>query len=324
MSGGEDVAHPPPGAGSKSRSVRRVRPRDPERVPLRGVLGLRVGGVRALPSAPHMPAQPGRHPESVRVGEELADPIPSSEAIAAFLGETDLRGCVASTRRNRERILKAFARYQPHLLVAWGQASADNWYRDRAASGCAPHTLQKEARIVRSFLSWLEEIGAAPPWRIRIRTPRVTDNGTARYTHLDRAAMERVAQEIRQPYGPVVRALWLTGLRVGELITSKPEHVDGGALWVPPAKTTRGRMVPLEAGALEALRAYWAGRRTTQQAIRQAMVLVTTATPHDLRHSRAKEWVRAGHPLHEVSAWLGHSSVLMTQRYLDVRATVRG
>ena len=41
---------------------------------------------------------------------------------------------------------------------------------------------------------------------------------------------------------------------------------------------------------------------------------------HDLRHTAASQWLADGQPLHEVSRWLGHSSVAFTDRvYVHVR-----
>lgn len=320
MRNGETMAHAKQNPGQAPRPVRGVRSPDRPARGLRGVSGLRVAGVRDLPAASNVPAGAWGDQRGVRVDEVLEDPVSSREAIEAFLGETDLRGCKPTTRATRARVLKDFASYQHRSLVAWGQGAADDWYRARMKAAKAT-TVGKEILILRGFFRWLEEAGLTPPWRIRLRKPRRSDPGTARYRHVSREDMERMAAAIRPRHADAVRAMWLTGLRVGELILSQPEHVDGGALWVPPAKTTRGRMVPLEPGALEALRGYWSQPRATQEAIRQAMALVGDASPHDLRHSRAKEWLREGHALHDVSGWLGHTSVAMTQRYLDVRAT---
>lgn len=323
MSDREVVAHPKESGGAAAGEVRGVRPAGTARDSLRGVSGLRASGVPAVHGSPNVPAFARPDPAGLRLGGELQDPISAAEAIAAFLEETDLRGCTPETRSTRARVIREFASYQTPNMVGWGQTAADHWFRDRRKV-LAPRTLQKEVHIVRGFFLFLGERGLAPPWPIRLRIPRVKDDGVARYAHVSAEELEAICAklEARRPlYVPMVRALWLTGLRIGELEASKPEHVDGGALWVPPAKTCRGRLVPLEPGALDALQTYWAGRRTTQQALRQALALVTKASPHDFRHSRAKEWLRAGAALHEVTAWLGHSSVLMTQRYLDVRAT---
>jgi hypothetical protein len=39
-------------------------------------------------------------------------------------------------------------------------------------------------------------------------------------------------------------------------------------------------------------------------------------TLHDLRHTAACEWITQGVPLTTVQAWLGHSSIEITSRYL--------
>jgi hypothetical protein len=39
-------------------------------------------------------------------------------------------------------------------------------------------------------------------------------------------------------------------------------------------------------------------------------------TLHDLRHTAACEWILQGVPLTTVQAWLGHSSIEITARYL--------
>jgi integrase len=50
----------------------------------------------------------------------------------------------------------------------------------------------------------------------------------------------------------------------------------------------------------------------------QATISPTWASAHNLRHTAASLAIDAGEPLHRLRDRLGHSSVLVTSRYLHV------
>jgi integrase len=134
------------------------------------------------------------------------------------------------------------------------------------------------------------------------------------------------------------------GLRVSELCTLRPEHIDTAAdrmcVRVVQGKGGKDRYVPLAADLLEALRGYWRIVRprlwlfpaqsdaaqaldikTAQRWYRRARAVagITKAGGiHSLRHCYATHLLEAGVDLHSISQWLGHRHVNTTARYLHL------
>ena len=97
-----------------------------------------------------------------------------------------------------------------------------------------------------------------------------------------------------------------------------------------PTKSGKGRKVPLSPSLTKALKAHRGLRhladarmfpgldasrlkRHLRAACRRAGV--AEVRWHDLRHSFASQLVSAGVSLRQVQAWLGHSTIAMTERY---------
>jgi integrase/recombinase XerC len=158
----------------------------------------------------------------------------------------------------------------------------------------------------------------------------------------------------RSPFGArdhgLVRLIYFTGLRVGELV-----GLDVGLVWAYgqpkselelPArlcKTARSRRVPLEPEAQQAIRDLVAflvlrgfstapasplltdrhHRRLPAREVQRAMQkyrelaeLAFRATPHSLRHGMATELVRQAVPIRSVQQLLGHKRLSSTEVYL--------
>lgn len=131
----------------------------------------------------------------------------------------------------------------------------------------------------------------------------------------------------------VWRALWLTGVRVGELAALTPRQVDfdAGLVYVEAhdgwqPKTRRPRAIPLTAELREILERrirdfparLFPDRKTIQKRmLRLARKLgLENVTPHSFRHAFASRMLRGGGDLKTVADVLGHASVGTTNRYL--------
>lgn len=147
----------------------------------------------------------------------------------------------------------------------------------------------------------------------------------------------------------LLMVLVVAGLRREEAANLTVAHLqerDGG-LWIVDIKGKRQktRSVPLLDGAPETVRAWLAaagitegpiframrkggkidgGRAMSTQAIWDVVRHYCTAlgfgdiAPHDLRRTAAKLWHKAGVPIDQISAWLGHASIKTTEIYLGL------
>lgn len=106
-------------------------------------------------------------------------------------------------------------------------------------------------------------------------------------------------------------------------------QVEGNSEKLP--KSGKGRYAPIDPHSLDRVRRLVAGKKPMDyllshdgkaqiwrgrfcQSVRWAE-LFPDMTIHDLRHTAAINWLRAGVPVNTVQAWLGHADIKMTTRY---------
>jgi len=132
-----------------------------------------------------------------------------------------------------------------------------------------------------------------------------------------------------------IQVLWRTGIRVSELINIRPRDVEWSNQVINITKAKRGkqRRVLLDESTLKMLSEYILTQKIqedqpifglTRRHIGRIVKKYGNAIgarvhPHTLRHSFAIHLVRSGMDLRRLQLLLGHSSLNMTQIYLQFK-----
>jgi integrase/recombinase XerD len=128
-----------------------------------------------------------------------------------------------------------------------------------------------------------------------------------------------------------VLILRYSGLRVGDCVGLRKEHLDGDRLFLRTQKTGEPVYVPLPEAAVDALNEvengsehfFWTGnglrksavanwQRSLRRVFKQANV---TGNPHMFRHTFATDLLTKGVPIEDVSILLGHATPVITAKY---------
>jgi site-specific recombinase XerD len=136
--------------------------------------------------------------------------------------------------------------------------------------------------------------------------------------------------------------LYGAGLRLGEALHLKAEHIDSSRMFVRvvQGKGRKDRYTILPEQLLQQLRIYWLSHRPRpwlfpsrhhpDQPVSAASVQKTfiraleraglprKGGPHTLRHSFATHLIENGTPLHVIKRFLGHNSATTTAGYLHI------
>jgi integrase/recombinase XerD len=131
----------------------------------------------------------------------------------------------------------------------------------------------------------------------------------------------------------LLRFMWRTGVRVSEAINVTPKDIEfkNGVVNIRKAKGGRQRRVPLDEETLKMLSDYVLALNTPEDQpifpIKRNRVFNIVKKygnmtgvnihPHTLRHSFAINLVRGGTDLRRVQLMLGHTSLSITQVYLQ-------
>ena len=213
--------------------------------------------------------------------------------------------------------------------------------------GLKPATVKRRAAAIKTFFEFLAEDDEAyydPNWRNPVDMKRhAGKQGSHLPRDLSDAAIEQVWAHIRSPRDQAWFALMLrAGLRVGEVAHLKLDDIFAPSGATQPARlrvTGKGqkeRMVPLSADGDAVLQAWLQvrpaaahryvflnerdGGRLCENGIeyclnqygQQAHIAVT---PHQLRHTYARQLTEAGMPVTSLAKLMGHAQVSTTQIY---------
>ncbi len=235
-----------------------------------------------------------------------------------------------------------------HVVKVTGNA-VEKWQDDLLARGLAPTSVKRHRESLSSFFTWCVSEGYIASNPVKSATPPKDRRARERMRPLPAPELDEVVEvvaEVSPVYADLVLTLARTGLRWGEAramlvrdcfevpmpMLSVVRNQSEGVSAAQSPKSGKGRSVPLPDALLPVVRRFAEGKSPDDllstrpgggQLHRSMFVRQTNwatvgrgRTLHDLRHTAACEWILQGVPLTTVQAWLGHSSIEITARYL--------
>jgi integrase/recombinase XerC len=203
--------------------------------------------------------------------------------------------------------------------------------------------------VMRTFIRFLERrrLAASPALAV-LRAPKLPKSVPKPLSVVDAAEIVEAPTEFVASVWQAKRDIALLtllygcGLRLSEALGLKRSEAPRGDLITITGKGRKQRLVPVLPAVREAIADYLAAcpyalpadgplfvgarggplhPRVVQrqmQALRNALGLPETATPHALRHSFATHLLSGGGDLRAIQELLGHASLSTTQRYTSV------
>ena len=288
---------------------------------------------------------------------DYVDPAAGNITLAAmvdhYLDTADLRPTTAAKYETLGRLYLSDGIGQQAIRTIT-KADVRSFHADLRKRGKGTATIEAVARLLHRVLEVAvseDRIGRNPAHGVQVApAPR----REARF--LTEAEVGAIADEVPDRYRALVWTLALSGLRIGEAAALRVKHIKGDTIRVVESSAeVRGRKVtgPTKSGkartvdippelrkmihdhlttysnrfAPEALvfpgehggqlRQNAFRKRIFQPAAERAGIEPTT-TVHDMRHTAASFYARAGFTLLEAAGQLGHGATTMTARYSHV------
>ncbi len=230
----------------------------------------------------------------------------------------------APTLKNLKDLQGAFALCQPWYTGKPITALADvaRQYATDMAKQISPATVRNRMAYLRAACRWAwktHNMGQHDPAE-RMVLPK---GSKPRQMYFDRAAMLQIARAIRyQPSRAVFRVAFYSGMRLSEVLRSRPITTVGGlGLLVQDTKNGTAHIVPASNRITHLVQSkQWppkVHKATVSHHTKLAMRAVGMADYrfHDSRHSTASEMLNAGVPLSTVGDVLNHKSLASTRVY---------
>ncbi len=263
------------------------------------------------------------------------------------------KGLSPNTLVAYRRDLNALASWLDGSIATVSRADLLEYLAARHKQGVSARTSAREMSTFRSFFAWMvaeNHLHEDPTSAIAL--PRIGRHLPATLSEAEVEALLS-APDVNLPRGLRDRAmlelLYATGLRVSELVGLKASNLNlrQGAVRVDAGKGGKDRLVPIGECAVEWLRKYLGGARTTllgdfrsdalfpghqgQYMTRQTFWyaikryatlagIAPTLSPHVLRHAFATHLLNHGADLRSVQMMLGHTDLSTTQIYTHVAA----
>lgn len=250
--------------------------------------------------------------------------------------------------RSKERDQYSLRRLQPHFsgrdLRELKRGDVRRYVSARLADGVCESTVKRELRLLSAAINFVRTEHDYPELPNPVQSLGL-DGGESRVRWISRSEASSLilaaGVTARQPHlRNFVRLALSTGCRKNELLALEWHRIDFERshfrLECEHTKNGKRRLVPLNAGALSALRdqrdwvarhcagsgwvfASGSGKRisTLQKGFVAACVRagIEDFRIHDLRHTFASWLVMEGVSLYVVKDLLGHSSITVTERY---------
>lgn len=215
--------------------------------------------------------------------------------------------------------------------------------RERGKLGTSNATINRDLSAIRAFMKYLagegyavEKLDAVTYAELRVREPRPKPNGvTLGIAQVD-SFLEKADAVSSAGYASLFRVTAGSGIRIDEARHLELSDIDEkqGRLEVNPkagwtTKGYRARHVPISAATVKAARMFIKHRdkvtlddKSVWSEIQRVRKLVEL--PHFSMHDLRRAWASAMHAngasLKQISVWLGHSSVQVTERYIRLLA----
>ena len=186
----------------------------------------------------------------------------------------------------------------------------------------SPSTVRNRLAYLRSACRWAwknYEMGDQD-YTQRMQLPKASPG---RKIYFERREMLQIARAMHYPPSRAVfRVSFYTGLRLSEILRSKPVKSIGAlALSIVDSKNGTAHIVPTHPRIAHLVRSKdWpptVHKSTVSHHVKDAMQAVGLGhgRMHDMRHSAASEMINAGVDLYTVGAVLNHKSTVSTKRY---------
>jgi len=221
------------------------------------------------------------------------------------------------------------------LLERWVKIPLDNLcishiasYRDRRLQEVSPATFKRQFNVVKSACKLAEdEWNLETPLTLlkRLRYPQPKPKLVTRITAQKEAALIHAAKNTTTPQlANIIRIALATGMRRGEILGIRPEHIDKDhrLLQIPDTKNGYPRVFPLNDTLLEILQEFAiADSKPSANGLRQAWerIRIKARCPnvrfHDLRHEAISRWWEQGLTLPQIASRSGHRSFSELFRY---------
>lgn len=201
-------------------------------------------------------------------------------------------------------------------------------YRDTRLSRVTPATFKRQFNVVKSACKLAEdEWNLETPLTLlkRLRYPQPKPKLVTRITAQKEAALIHAAKNTTTPQlANIIRIALATGMRRGEILGIRPEHIDKDhrLLQIPDTKNGYPRVFPLNDALLEILQEFAiADSKPSANGLRQAWerIRIKARCPnvrfHDLRHEAISRWWEQGLTLPQIASRSGHRSFSELFRY---------